>query len=75
MDVKSVSYSVFLRAVKRATFPTVHHDLKHLIWTLKTNKCVWMCCLGCDSAAKVLDVELELKLAKIENITFHHFGA
>lgn len=71
--IRDCSVSEFLRAVKRSPSPFVHHDMKRLIWTLKTNKCFWICCLGCDSPSVIIDKELELKIAKVPNVSFHHY--
>lgn len=71
--IRNCSMSEFLRAVKRAPSSLIHHDMKRLIWILKTNKCVWICRLGCDTPSAVIDKELELKIAKVPNVTFHHY--
>lgn len=73
MKFKDCSLSEFLRAVKRSPSPLVHHDMKRLIWILKTNKCAWICRLGCDSSSVIIDKDLELKIAKVPNVTFHHY--
>ena len=75
MKFRKVSFSEFLRAVKRSPLPTVHHNLKTEIWIFKTNKCIWFCRFGHDSTSKMLSVEFGQYLAKIKNITFHHYGA
>lgn len=74
MKYRKVSSSEFLRAVKRSPAPTVHHNFNSETWIFKTNKCIWFCRFGCDSTSKMLSVEFEQQLAKIEGITFYHFG-
>lgn len=71
--LRNCSISEFLRACKRIPSPLVHHDTKRFIWFLRSNKCLWICRIGNDAAVQINDIELEQKLAKIENITFHHF--
>ena len=68
------SASEFLRVVKRSPLPLVHHDMKRNIWLLKTNKCLWICSLGVGVSSSIIDKELELKIAKVSNVTFHHYG-
>lgn len=74
MKNKDCSVSEFLRAVKRSPLPLVHHDMKCNIWFLKTNKCFWICRLGVGVSSSIIDKELELKIAKVSNVTFHHYG-
>lgn len=71
--IRDCTVSEFLRVVKRTPSPLVHHNVKYLTWVLKTNKCVWICRLGCDTPSVIIDKELELKIAKVQNVTFHHY--
>ena len=70
---RDCSISEFLRAVKRSPAPLVHHDSERCIWLIKTNKCLWICRLDNSLAGRLIDSSFELQLAKIPNVTFHHF--